>query len=496
MAPGPIAARPTDASELELTRRGLLRALAIGTPAFLAFLPLDLWVRASLHPETSVLYCVTARVGGALSLAFAWLVLRRPGWTELQLLLITSFILSLGLVGLALIAVGLGGLDSGYTYAPAFYAVGAGTFLPSHWRRSVLIILPPTVTFFGTFLVGITTSPTLARELDDPELVVVFVQNAILVTGIIAFAVLSGHVLWRARNSLADARRLGRYLLRSPLGQGGMNEVWLAWDGTLKREVALKLLHTRHPDDARRKRFEREAHATSKLTSPHTVRIYDFGASDDGTAWIAMEYLKGRDLDGLVAAVGPMDPRRVVHFGRQAAQSLAEAHAHGIVHRDIKPANLLALSGGGQADFLKVLDFGIARRLDADDAALTMVGMVVGTPIFMAPEVLAGAPADPRSDVWSFGATLYTLLTGVLPREPAELVAARKSVTPPSRRSGAALPPALEALVMRCMAPSPADRPANGAALVAELAEVDVGAWTEADADAWWAARAAATTAP
>jgi len=491
-----VSAARVDASELELTRRSLVRALAIGTPAFLAFLPLDLWVRAALHPETSLAYIVAARVGGALSLVIAWLLLRRPGWSERQLLGLTSTVLSLGLIGLALTAVGLGGLDSGFLFAPAFYAVAVGTFLPSHWRRSVLVILPPTATFFVTFLLGVSTSPTLARELADPTLVVVFFQNTILVLGIIAFAVMSGHVLWRARNHVADARRLGRYLLRAPLGEGGMSEVWRAWDGTLKRDVALKLLHTRHPDDARRARFEREARATSKLTSPHTVRIYDFGASDDGTAWIAMEYLRGRDLDAVVATSGALDPRRVLHFARQAAASLAEAHAQGLVHRDIKPANLLALGPGGPADLLKVLDFGIARRLDSEDAALTMVGMVVGTPVFMAPEVLAGQQADPRADVWSFGATLYTLLTGSLPREPAEVVTGRRTIQPPSERRGAALPAALEALVMRCMAASAADRPADGAALVAELAAIDLPAWTEADAEAWWAERAAAITTP
>ncbi len=212
-----------------------------------------------------------------------------------------------------------------------------------------------------------------------------------------------------------------------------------------------------------------------------------------------MEYLRGKDLDALVATWGPLDPRRVVHFARQAAASLAEAHANGIVHRDIKPANLLALSSDGQSDYLKVLDFGIARQLDSDEASLTLVGMVVGTPAFMAPEVLGGHPADPRSDVWSFGATLYTLLTGALPYDPGSqsyVGLARGPIAAPSERLGAALPAALDTFVMRCMAADPAQRPAAGDALVAELARIDVGAWTEAEAHAWWAARMAEPTAP
>ncbi|MFO0747565.1 MAG: serine/threonine-protein kinase [Myxococcota bacterium] len=503
------------ASDVEAARLGLVRAVAVGTPAFLVFVPLDLFVRANLHPETSIAWCLGWRALGAAMIAATWLLARRPGWSARGLMLLTGGVLGMSVATLACLALGFGGLASDYVFTPAFYGVGLATFLPESWRKNVLLVGPATVVFTAIIIGGVALSPSLTWQLSDRHAVATFVQNYLLTLGIIVFGIASGHILWRAKRRASDARRLGRYLLRSQLGQGGMNEVWLAWDGKLKREVALKILYPprgphegrrgglRGPNDARRARFEREARATSALHSEHTIRIYDFGGDDSGTAWIAMEYLVGLDLDGVIASDGPMEPRRAVHVARQAAAALAEAHDLGIVHRDIKPANLFLCApspalipvGGVErrADFVKVLDFGIARQLDSDEAQLTLTGVVVGTPAFMPPEVLRGEPADPRSDVWSLGATLFTLLCG---RLPFDFPNSADHFGPDGRRLPALpepiaqrLPADLAALVRECLSPAPAERPADGRALLGRLEALALAPWSEAEARAWWQAR-------
>jgi serine/threonine-protein kinase len=380
-------------------------------------------------------------------------------------------------VGLAALALMFGGLTSFYVLMLAFYGVAIGTFLPAHWTRMTVMLLPGLVAYYATLLAGVALSPELAWQLADDRSLAVFAATTILVIGLAIYAIAGGHAHWRAKSRLQDARRLGRYRLRSLIGQGGMNEVWLAWDSMLKREVALKLLRSHHADETRRARFLREAQATSRLRSPNTVRLFDYGANEDGTAWIVMEHLRGQDVAALVDAHGPLEPPRALHFARQAAASLAEAHAAGIVHRDVKPANLFVLSEPDHVDELKLLDFGLARRYDADEATHTLVGIVVGTPAFMAPEQLAGAAADPRFDVFAFGATLYAMLSGKLPFATSDEHFSARPPTPtvpPSAHLAHPLPASLEAFVMRCMAGDPDDRPADGAGLLDELEALDL----------------------
>lgn len=441
-AAGPRATRVLG----DLTQERATRGMGLAALAFVAFLPVDLFVRASLFPEIPVAEPLAARLGGAGLFAAAWLFLRARPLHTTALVVVASAFVTIALVPIALLAIQFGGLESGYIYTPAFCALAMSTFLPLPWRRGALATLFGGAAFCATLIAGVALSPRLAPQLSSPHSLAVFVEYWAHVFGMTVFAVLGGHYVHASRARLIDARRLGRYLLKRQLGHGGMNDVWLAWDFPLKRDVALKLLHAREPGDARRTRFEREARATSRLHSPHTVRIFDFGSNDEGTAWIAMEYLHGQDIDRLVAARGPLDPRRAVHFARQAAASLAEAHAAGLVHRDIKPANLMVLSRPGEADFLKVLDFGIAHETDTNQTKLTGTGHIVGTPAFMAPEIWAGLPADPRSDVWSFGATLYVMLTGQLPFG-SSVMQAIGPLTPPSACRGAALPEGLDALV-------------------------------------------------
>jgi len=477
-----------EAEELRVT---LVHATRLAIYAFAALFLLDLVIRALLFPETHWLWPFGARATDVALMVVAARSFGRKGRSTRQLTLITSALLAASVIPLALLTLFFGGLDSTYHFHLAFYAVGVGGMLAAHWRRLTAILVPSGLVYTATLLLGVRLDPGLAPQLGDAAIVGELIVNMLLIAAVGAFAVAIGHAQWRTRSALDDARRLGRYRFKSPLGDGGMNEVWLAVDEVLERDVALKILRARHPLDARRLRFEREARATSALRSPHTVRVFDYGASEGGLAWIAMEHLQGLDLERMVTRHGPLDVRRAVHLVRQAAVSLAEAHALGLVHRDIKPANLFSLCAPGQEDHLKVLDFGIARQLDAAEASLTLVGTLVGTPAFMAPERLLGQPADARSDVYALGATFYVLVTGHLPIEgdtPYELIAAheRRAIVPPSRLSPSRLPDGADALIMGCLAFDRDARPADGAMFLRELDALGVPEWSDGDARAWW----------
>jgi serine/threonine-protein kinase len=271
-----------------------------------------------------------------------------------------------------------------------------------------------------------------------------------------------------------------------------MGEVWLAWDQALRRNVALKLLRpTGAPDPDALRRFEREAQAASQMRIPHSVQIYDFGVSDDGIHYIAMEYLIGVDLETLITRNGPLPPGRAIHFARQVCDCLEEAHAAGIIHRDVKPSNLFVIRVGGDPDFLKLLDFGVARlrQSPAGDVRLTRTGTLCGTPAYLAPEMWQGKEADERSDIYAVGVTLYFLLTGQVPFEgttPAGVMIAQleRDALLPSVRRGEPLPPGLDAVVLRAMAKRPLDRYQSAVELRRALDAVPA-SWSAADAESF-----------
>jgi serine/threonine-protein kinase len=193
------------------------------------------------------------------------------------------------------------------------------------------------------------------------------------------------------------------------------------------------------------------------------VRVFDYGVTDDGLWYYTMELLQGDSLGDLVRHVGPLPLDRLLHIARQILRALGEAHGKGIVHRDIKPENVFVAELGGERDIVKLLDFGIAKAITSDDAALTHPGWLAGTPAYMPPEVILGAPADIRSDIYCFGATLYCAATAKLPfgeiTQGALLAAHLNSSPAPFSSVGAeSLPPALEQVVRRCMAKDPNDR--------------------------------------
>jgi serine/threonine-protein kinase len=253
----------------------------------------------------------------------------------------------------------------------------------------------------------------------------------------------------------ADA--LGPYRLEGLLGRGGMGEVHRAFDSRRGRTVALKILLAELAgDEAYRARFRRESDTAARLQNPHVIPIHDFGEID-GRLFIDMRLVDGAGLDSMIAA-GPLDPRRAVAIVSQVAAALGDAHRNGILHRDIKPSNVLVTP----ADFVYLVDFGIARTLGDNRTALTSAGVAIGTLAYMAPERFGEGVPDARSDIYSLSCVLAECLTGRRPFPVTDLPALMNAhfTAPPPRPSleRTAVPPALDEVIAHGMAKDPAAR--------------------------------------
>jgi serine/threonine-protein kinase len=284
-----------------------------------------------------------------------------------------------------------------------------------------------------------------------------------------------------------------------------MGIVYRASPAMLRRPTAIKLLRPDRMSEASLQRFEREVQLTARLTHPNTVAIFDYGRTPEGVFYYAMEYLDGLNLDQLVAEDGPQCPARVVHLLGQVCGSLAEAHGAGLIHRDIKPANILLVERGGVPDVVKVVDFGLAKRVGPDERGetveVTTANVIQGTPLYVSPEAVRSDPSlDARSDLYAVGAVGYFLLTGapVFQAKTVVEVLSHHLHTPPeplSRRAPGRVPEALENLVMRCLAKDAADRPESALSLQRALTGCRCDPpWTADDAAGWWAMRRARTS--
>jgi serine/threonine protein kinase len=259
----------------------------------------------------------------------------------------------------------------------------------------------------------------------------------------------------------------GKFRVEALVGQGGMGRVYRARHLTLDRPVVLKMLHHTFSGDPQIvQRFQREARAASRLSHPNSIAVLDFGEAEDGTLFMAMEYLAGKDLARLVAEEFPLGEARVVRIGAQILSALAEAHAQGVVHRDLKPENVMVEPRRGEPDAVKVLDFGIAKITTpgASEPKLTQAGLVCGTPEYMSPEQARGAEIDLRSDLYSMGAILYQMATGELPFSsdtPVGFLTKHLSETPvpPRRRNPQVeVSTALDAVITKALEKDPARR--------------------------------------
>jgi serine/threonine-protein kinase len=319
-----------------------------------------------------------------------------------------------------------------------------------------------------------------------------FVFPYLLVVGM---AYVGARVVYNLGTEVRRARELGSYRLEEKLGQGGMGEVWRARHRMLARPAAVKLIRPSHDSGDALRRFEREAQVIARLRSPHTVELFDFGVADDGAFYYVMELLDGLDAEALVRRSGPVPAERAVYLLRQVCHSLSEAESCGLVHRDIKPANIFLCRYGEEYDFVKVLDFGIVTApQEATDAGLTQENAVQGTPAFIAPEqAFGGSELDARADIYATGCVAYWLLTGQLvftAETPMGLLLhhAQTSPAPPSTRTALPISPALDQLVLSCLAKDPAKRPQSARELSHRLAEVEpLGVWTQDRARDWWA---------
>ncbi len=316
-----------------------------------------------------------------------------------------------------------------------------------------------------------------------------------------ALATSHGPILEIGDHLLDNGLRVGSYRLMERLGSGGMGEVWLARHQLLARPAAVKLIRQTTVADsgdaasALRQRFEREAHATAELQSPHTVQLYDFGMTESGSFYYVMERLRGMDLQRMVERHGPLPPERAIYLLKQACLSLSEAHGLGLVHRDVKPANLFACRLGPEHDFLKVLDFGVVSRSPALEpmTRITQAGLVLGTPAFLAPELVAGdGKFDGRSDIYALGCVAFWLLTGRLPFEGKDALAllmhhSTTSASPPSKFAEEPISLELDAVVLACLSKEPAARPATADILWERLDGIQIaGKWDQRRARSWW----------
>ena len=271
-----------------------------------------------------------------------------------------------------------------------------------------------------------------------------------------------------------------KYTISQALGAGGMGQVYLARQESLHRDVALKVLHAeRAAETTAVERFKREAQIIARMGHPHIVTIHDFGTAEDGLLYIAMERLVGEDLAHRVAR-GPLPWPAAYAIVEQVARALAGAHSNGVIHRDLKPANIFIIQCDGVTDFVKVLDFGIARLVGEEDVAarLTGAGFVVGTPAYLAPENVMGTGSgadDARSDLYSLGVCWFEMLTGRPPFiGPSAMQMMTQRLSEPAPRPTSTglldLPLAHENLLMRLLEIRPSERPASAVALLDELA--------------------------
>ncbi|MGZ3425420.1 MAG: protein kinase domain-containing protein [Polyangia bacterium] len=279
----------------------------------------------------------------------------------------------------------------------------------------------------------------------------------------------------------------GKYLIRRLIGEGGMGLVYEAEHVEIARRVAVKVLHAMYTRQAEVvSRFRSEARAATRIGHPHIIDVFDSGTTVEGAVYFVMEYLEGRDLSQLVEEEGPLPAARSITIAREICQALMAAHKAGILHRDLKPENVFLIEREGKADFVKVLDFGIAKTMEAVTdrvGRLTNPGVAMGTPEYMAPEQAAGQPIDARADVYAVGAILYEMLSGRPPHEGANImeVLTRKATVAPTPLAVLRpdVPRDLESLIMRTLAISPELRPQSMLSMSQELGRLTAAAPSE-----------------
>ena len=444
-----------------------------------AYALLDLPLIWQVH-QAPLLWFLIWRVVAWVVLAGVYLRIRReelPSEGTFRALEITAFAACALMT--AFMAVLAGGIDSSYALGILILMLVRAPLLPEPWRRGALPFAVMWACFPVTMAGAAWIFGDVAAQFADGRALTLFLFHNSFLGGAAVLGTIVGHVVYQVRHEALAEGQVGRYQLLRKLGEGGMGEVWAAHDRTLRQTVALKVLKPALANsDQSRSRFDREVMATTRLTHPNTIRITDHGETPDGLCYYAMEFLEGRDLEAVIRDEGALPPERAVHLIAQACGSLAEAHDKGFVHRDVKPENLYVSELGGVSDHVKVLDFGIAKvSADPEATRLTQAGMVVGTPLYIAPEAIRGEDVDARSDVYAMGCVLFAVLTGGPPfrGDTTYSLLMHHTQTPPeapSARLGRGLPVGLDDIVLRCLAKDPEQRFADAGELAQALGEV------------------------
>jgi tRNA A-37 threonylcarbamoyl transferase component Bud32 len=365
--------------------------------------------------------------------------------------------------------------------------VGISVLVPETFRRNNMLV---------ALQAGIAMTLTVIMSLSDPAYRPHFWRIVALMLfwmGVAStVAILGAYKMAELRRQVAEARRFGQYQLIRKIGGGGMGEVHLAEHVLLKQPCAVKLIRPeRAGDPGALERFEREVRATAQLKHWNTVQIYDYGYTDDGTFYYAMEYLPGLTLEQIVSQYGPLPPARTIHLLRQLCAALREAHGMNLVHRDIKPANVMVCERGGVFDVAKLLDFGLVRGGGPQAETLPEERFVAGTPGYMAPEQATGRTIDGRTDIYSLGAVAYYLLTGQHPFVRSSVIQVMLAqMTEEIRRPRDVRPEVpmdVEGVVLRCLSRQPDERFRDIGSLDAALSGCgDAAGWSQLQAEAWW----------
>lgn len=445
--------------------------------------------RPMAAPASRVITLVDLVLGSLLGLSLTWLTVRLEARVLLDIAVVYQIVMGL-IISIQSHAAPVD-IQAGSRQWPvvAVWMIAFALLIPNTRRKTVVATLATAAMDplgLCVHLMAGAPAPSLAGWF----LIFFPTPLAAIVTIIVS------RILYNLSVAVTQARDLGSYHLVRLVGRGGMGEVWEAEHRLLARSAAIKLIR---PDALGSKaaemlkRFEREARSTAALRSPHTVAVYDFGLTEEGSFYYVMEFLKGLNTDVLVARHGPLPPERVVYLLLQVCRSLEEAHARQLVHRDIKPGNIFVCRYGLEDDFVKVLDFGLVKSIGLDgESSLTASGVVAGTPDTIAPEIAKSERGfDHRADIYSLGCVAYYLLTGkpvFTGATPLDVLIAhvRSHPTPPSQKVSQPIPPALEEIVLSCLEKSPENRPQTARELGRRLEALRLGPWTPEEAGRWW----------
>lgn len=446
-----------------------------------------------------------AHAAAWIPVAGVWLICRARPLKTVTIQLVEGIGLVLTTICLVIMGANLpaaAGAATTTAYSISFGLFARAIFVPSTARHTVWLGLamgiPLVVAVYYNFLsvdLDVWNSHGFFRTIEDPATLArsQAVQIAFAWALTTLLAAWATRVIYGLRKDAREALKLGQYVVEEKIGEGGMGAVYRAHHGMLKRPTAIKLLNPERNTSDDIDRFRREVQMTAKLKHPNTVTIYDYGCTDEGTFYYAMELLDGVTLVEVVQAGGLVPQSRVIHILRQAAMALHEAHVLGLVHRDIKPNNIMLTQQGGAHDVTKVLDFGLVKSVDSKaDTTKTWTEAIIGTPRFMSPEQILDPPSvDARSDLYALGAVGYYLLTGRFVFEGTnaiEICAQHLSSVPepPSAVTERDIDPELERIIMHCLNKRRDDRPASGAKIDEELQALTVAPWTQQQAARWW----------